>query len=142
MARKPTPNNVLKNRGSRRVRDEIEPSSGDVTPTRELSQEAKRAWDRICAELDAIGVLSPAYADLITMAASNLGVAEVAARDLDQRGHISITERGETKNPSFTVLATAEAAAHKLLSSLGLTPTTIGKLGVGKKENDNEFAEF
>ena len=142
MGRTRTPNSVLKSRGSKKVRDEIEPSSGKVIPTRNLSPHALIAWDHICAELEILGVLSPAYAHTITMAADSMGKSRVASEDIDTRGQISITERGETKNPSCTFMATMDAASHKFLSSLGLTPTTIGRLVGVQKEEANEFADL
>jgi P27 family predicted phage terminase small subunit len=142
MGRRKTPNAVLEKRGSKKTREEIAPPEGEVIPTRSLSPQARKAWDRVCAELKILGVLSPAYAEVITMAACSLGNAEVASDDINERGQISITERGETKNPSCTMLATMDAAAHRYLSSLGLTPTTIGNLIGRKKEESNPFADL
>ena len=90
--------------------------------------------------MDKLGILSPTYADSITIAAGAIGNIEIASRDLIERGHISVTERGETKNPSFTILTSSQGTAHKYLSLLGLTPTTIGKLVAVTKEEENEFA--
>jgi P27 family predicted phage terminase small subunit len=139
MARPRTPNKVLEARNSKHVRDEIEPEAGEVQPTYTLSAEGKQAWDRLCIELEKLGVLVPAYADFITIAAGAIGDIEIASRDLIERGHISITERGEAKNPSFTIKNASQTTAHKYLSALGLTPTTIGKLIGVKKEEENEF---
>lgn len=135
MGRNATPNTILKRRGSAKVREEIEPESGEVKPTYELSPEGALAWNRICTEMDKLGILKPTYADFVTIAAGAVGDIEIASRDLVERGHISITERGETKNPSFTIKTSAQQIAHRYLSALGLTPTTIGKLvGVEKQE--------
>jgi len=141
MGRRATPNTVLKKRGSKNTRDEIEPESGPVMPTYPLSEEGQRAWDRLCGELEKLGVLVPAYADSITIAAGAIGDIEIASRDLSERGHISLTERGETKNPSFTIKTSAQTIAHRYLTALGLTPTTIGKLTGAKKEETNPFLE-
>jgi len=86
-----------------------------------------------------IGLLSPTYAEVITIAADAIGDIEIAGADLLERGHISITERGEIKNPSWTIKLGAQTIAYKYLCSLGLTPTTIGKLTGVKKEEVNEF---
>jgi P27 family predicted phage terminase small subunit len=143
MARLPTPNAVLKSRGSKKVRaDEPEAEAGKVLPTMPLGDEAGRAFARVCQQLDGIGVLSPTYAETITQAAHALGDVEIASRDLDQRGHISITERGETKNPSWTIKVSAQATAHKYLMALGLSPTAIGKLTGAKTEEENPFANL
>ena len=91
--------------------------------------------------MEIMGTLSPAYADSITIAAGAIGDIEIASKDLQERGHISITERGETKNPSFTIKTSAQQIAHRYLSSLGLTPTTIGNL-IGRKPTvTNPFEE-
>jgi P27 family predicted phage terminase small subunit len=142
MARPKTPNSILKSKGSKKVRDEIEPEIGTIEPTYDLSPEGKKAWDRICVEMDKLGILSPAYADFVTIAAGAVGDIEIASRDLIERGHISITERGETKNPSFTIKTSAQTIAHKYLSALGLTPTTIGKLVKPNGDDGNEFADL
>lgn len=143
MARNKTPNEVLKKRGSKHAREnEPQARSGKVQTTRELTPEGSRAFDRICAELDALGYLSPTYSEMITIAADALGDIEIASDDLKKRGHISITERGETKNPSWTIKTSAQMAAHKYLTALGLSPTSIGKLTGIKKEEENPFADF
>ena len=142
MGRTRTLNSVLKSRGSKKVRDEIEAVTGEVAPTYDLSPEGAAAWNRICGEMDKLGVLSPTYADFMTIAAGAVGDIEIASRDLVARGHISVTERGETKNPSFTIKTSAQTVAHRYLTALGLTPTSIGKLVGVSKEEANEFADL
>lgn len=137
-----TPNAVLQKRGSKKVRDEIDPGTGTVAPVFDLPPEAQRAWDRIVAIMEQMGTLSPSYADAMTIAAGAIGHIEIASRDLTERGHISITERGETKNPSFTVLSSSQQIAHRYLSSLGMTPTSIGNLTGIKKEDHNPIADL
>lgn len=140
MARK-TPNTVLLSRGSNKTREEIPATSGQVLPSYELTPEGERAWKRITEQMEIMGTISPAYADSITIAAGAIGDIEIASADLRERGHISITERGETKNPSFTIKTSAQQIAHRYLSSLGLTPTTIGNL-IGRKATEvNPFEE-
>jgi len=142
MGRTRTLNSVLKSAGSKKVRDEIEPETGEVSPTYDLSAEGASAWNRICRELEKLGVLKPAFADFITIAAGAVGDIEIASRDLVARGHISLTERGETKNPSFTIKTSAQTVAHRYLTALGLTPTSIGKFTGLKSEEANEFADL
>lgn len=140
MGRIKTPNAILKKQGSKKVRDEIEPEAGAVSPTYSLGPEGEKAFLRICETMDALGILAPAYAEMITMTAGAVGNIEIATRDLIERGHISITERGETKNPSFTMLTSSQTQAQRGLTALGLSPTAIGKLTGGKKEGENPFA--
>jgi len=143
MGRHKTPNVVLKSRGSNKTRqNEPDAATGKVVPTMPLGAEAERAFKRVCQQLDGIGVLSPTYAETITQAAHALGDIEIASRDLDQRGHISITERGEIKNPSWTIKTSAQATAHKYLMSLGLSPTAIGKLTGTKPDDENPFKDL
>ena len=143
MGRNQTPNSVLLKRGSAKSRaNEPEPKDGAVVPTRLLSPLAMKSWDRICSELEHIGVLKPIYADLITIAADALADIEIASNDLTERGQISITERGETKNPSFTIKTTAQGVAFKYLSALGMSPTSIGKIAGVQKEESNPFLEL
>ena len=115
---------------------------GRVEPTRILGEEAQRAFDRICFELDSLGYLSPTYAEMITIAADSIGDIEIASEDLKKRGHLSITERGETKNPSWTIKTSAQMCAHRYLTALGLSPTSIGKLTGIKKPEANDFEGF
>ena len=142
MAGNKTPNVILKKRGSEKVRDEPEPRTGDVMPTYALSPEGGKAWHRLRIEMDAMGTLSPTFADFMTIAAGAIGNIEIASRDLIDRGHISVTERGETKNPSFTILTSSQQIAHRYLSALGLSPTSIGNLTRKKTEESNPFAEL
>lgn len=111
-----------------------------VAPTYRLSDEGKRAWDRICVEMQKLGTLSPAYADAMTVAAGAIGDIEIASNDLIERGHISITERGETKNPSFTIKTSAQTVAYRYLTALGLTPASAKKLTMSADEEGNEFS--
>ena len=141
MPRTPTPNAILKRRGSKKTRDEIDPASGEVMPTFALGEEGQKAFSRICDTLTELEILSPSYAELITITAGAVGNIEIATRDLTERGHISITERGETKNPSFTMLTSSQTQAQKGLIALGLSPTSIGKLTGGKKKTPNPFEE-
>ncbi len=143
MGRLKTPRAELQKRGSKHAaRNEPEAKEGKADPTRELSPEGFKAWERICAELEGIGYMSPTYAEMITIAADAIGDIEIASNDLITRGHISITERGETKNPSFTIKTTAQSIAYKYLTALGLSPTAIGKLTGAKKEEVNPFEEL
>lgn len=142
MSRNKTPNILLKKSGSTLFRpDEPEAKSGEVLPTRMLSSQGQKAFDRICEEINHLGLLSPTYAEVITIAADAIGDIEIASADLLERGHISFTERGETKNPSWTIKTSAQTIAYKYLCALGLTPTTIGKLTGAKKGETNEFDE-
>jgi P27 family predicted phage terminase small subunit len=143
MGRQKTPNKVLVARGSKKARtNEPEPADGEVVPTRELTPQGQAAWIRLCAQLDHLGYLSPTYADWITMAADAIGDVEIACEDLRARGHITITERGEVKNPSFTIKVSAQTTAYRYLTALGLSPTAIGKLAGTPKAEENPFAAF
>jgi P27 family predicted phage terminase small subunit len=113
-----------------------------IRPTREMTPEGQRAWDRICAELKLLGSLDSSFGEMITIAADAIGDIEIASADLRARGHISTTERGETKNPSWTIKVSAQTIAHRYLTCLGLSPTTIGKLTGGKKDEVNPFDEI
>jgi P27 family predicted phage terminase small subunit len=142
MARHKTPNTVLKNRGSTHVReDEPEAATGEVTPTFPMTGEGEKAFGRLCKELDLLGVLSPTYADFITIAADAIGDIQIAIDGLKSGGYISVTERGVAKNPFVTIKNSATTTAHKYLCALGLSPTSIGKLTGVKKEEVNEFDE-
>ena len=140
MGRPKTPNAILEKRGSKHIRkNEPEQAQGKVMPTRAMGEEGQRAFLRLCKEIDHLGVLSPTYAEIITIAADAIGDIEIASADLMARGHISQTERGETKNPSWTIKVSAQQVAHRYLCALGLSPTAIGKLTGVKKEEVNEF---
>ncbi len=121
---------------------QVAPLVGDVDPTFELNATAQLAFTRICGLMRDMGTLSPTYSDMITSTASAIGRMVLAEEDLNERGHISHSERGEVKNQSFTVYATAQSLAQKGLSALGLTPTTLGKIVTQPKEDTNPFSEF
>jgi P27 family predicted phage terminase small subunit len=117
-------------------------TKNELRPTRKLTPEGERAWSRICNEMKSLGVLQPSFVEMITIAADAIGDIEIASADLIERGHISITERGETKNPSWTIKVSAQTIAHKYLTCLGLSPSTIGKLTGAKKDEANPFDEI
>jgi len=121
---------------------EATPAQGDVIPTYELNDEAKAAFERIHSVMSEMGTLSPSYADLMTATASSIGRMIIADMDLDERGHISHSERGEVKNQSFNVYSTSQALAQKGLISLGLTPTSLGKIVTATKKQENPFSKF
>ena len=142
MARNKTPNNLLKNRGSKHVREnEPDAATGEVTPTFPMTEEGAEAFERLCKELELLGVLSPTYADFITIAADAIGDIQIAIDGLKSGGYISVTERGVAKNPFVTIKNSATTTAHKYLCALGLSPTSIGKLTGVRKEEINEFDE-
>lgn len=119
-----------------------EPVKGDVKPTFELNREAQEVFERLCGLMEKMGTLSPSYADLITTTASAIGRMILAEQDLNERGHISHSERGEVKNQSFTVYSSSLSLAQKGLGMLGLTPSTLGKMVVPTKVEENPFAMF
>ena len=121
---------------------EIQPLTGKVKPTYDLSKEGRDAFDRICGIMEKMGSLSPSYAEMITSTASAIGRMIIADNDLDERGHISHSERGEVKNQSFTVYSAAHTLAQKGLISLGLTPTSLGKITTPIKKEENPFSKF
>jgi phage terminase small subunit len=118
------------------------PATGKIPPTYDLNEIAVAAFDRIHSIMQEMGTLSPSYADIMTSTASAIGRMIIADMDLDERGHISHAERGEVKNQSFNVYSTSLALAQKGLASLGLTPTSLGKIVTATKKEENPFAKF
>ena len=116
--------------------------TGEVVATYELNDESKKVFNRICDIMKKMGTLSPSYADIITATASSIGRMIIADKDLDERGHISYSERGEVKNQSFNVYSTSQALAQKGLSSLGLTPQSLGKIAPSPEKEENPFTKF
>lgn len=116
--------------------------TGETKATYELNEEGQEAFDRICDLMKKMGTLSPTYAEIITATASAIGRMIIADADLNERGHISHSERGEVKNQSFNVYSTSQALAQKGLSSLGLTPASLGKITIPSKKDENPFSKF
>ena len=127
---------------AKKTKETAKATQGEVEPTYELNDESVQVFNRICDLMKKMGTLSPSYADIITATASAIGRMIIADNDLNERGHISHSERGEVKNQSFNVYSTSQALAQKGLSSLGLTPSSLGKVAVLKTPDENPFAKF
>ena len=143
MARTPTPNAILKNRGSRRVRkSEPEFTGGIGAPIRELSGVALTTWKEVSAELASVGIGSRVEAAALTCYCEAVADFVQACNDLDRMGMVVQTERGYTRNPACLIKNAAMQMIAKFASEFGLTPASRAKVQGPPKEEANEFDDF
>lgn len=143
MGRPPTPNQILKKRGSKHVRNhepEFKPGIGD--PPAVLRGVALDVWNETVAELKTAGIGSRVEAHTLSCYCQAVADFSAAQHEIDRDGMTVVTERGMTKHPAFTIKTQAWAAIHKFASAFGLTPSSRAKVHGPPKEDENEFDEF
>jgi len=144
MGRPMTPNAILKKRGSRRVREnepEFEGGIGD--PPAGMGGVALDTWREFVGELTAAGVVLTQIdrRNVINLCEAAQHCHD-AQEDIKAQGLKAMTERGETKNQSFTIQTTAATTFLRISSAYGCTPASRGKVVVPKKPKANKFDDL
>lgn len=86
---------------------------------------AKEAWVRWCDELEKLGLLSPAYGDVLLEAATCVGRIWQCERDVSKRGvnvPSSYGKKTMAMNRSVTAAVQYRNALQRFVSQLGLAP--------------------
>lgn len=143
MGRPCTPNAILKARGSKKVRDEVEFTGSLGPPPLGMGGVALATWQEFVGELTGAGIALTQIdrRNIINLceAAQHCHDAQV---DIKEHGLKSITERGETKNQSFTIQTTAAATFLRISSAYGCTPSSRGKIHGPPKAAANDFDDI
>lgn len=116
-----------------RARSHAEPVGDTPVPFFKLSAESQAAWDRITAELEAIGVCSATFEIMISLAACVLGEIAKLSNFCRENGHTynTTTTAGDIvpkRRPESVMLNRARSHAQSLLHDLGLSPKGIKNL--------------
>lgn len=143
MARKPIPNETLKNRGSRRARKSEPEFSGELgRPVRELSGFALDQWKFYVSELDKAKIGSRIDSAALTALCEAWGDFDAACTEIEKSGTVVETERGMTRNPACLNKNQAMVLIAKLSSEFGFTPSSRAKVQGPAKAPENDFAGF
>ena len=144
MARPLTPNAILKKRGSTRVRKNEPEFVGDIgEPPAEMDGVALETWHQFVGQLSAAGVqLTQIDRRNVINLCEAAQHCHDAQEDIKANGLKAITERGETKNQSFTIQTTAATTFLRISSAYGCTPASRGKVTVPTKPKPNKFADL
>jgi P27 family predicted phage terminase small subunit len=140
MPRPPTPNEILKARGSRRVRNdepEFDSVLGEAPP--EVQGRALEVWDELVKELGTVKVGTRVDAYALAEFCHAVAQSEDCARIIAEDGLSYNTERGIVKHPLTSVQSAASMRILKFASAFGLTPSSRGKITAPPKEKPNKF---
>jgi len=138
------PENVRRLHGEpnkRRHRVEPQPAERKPEPTDTLGLEARAVWDRLTAELDAMGILYAADGDPLAMLCSSVAVFREAERKLADEGLILEDRDGAPRrNPWWLIRRDALNEIMRLGSAFGLTPVARTHLATPGKPDDEPDA--
>lgn len=139
------------NPGHRPVRDAvklppsalIEPKWGEVFPgstraERRNRATAKRMWTKLAPTLSrSVGLTGEMQETLIDLCVTWARIDQ-GERALSMQGVIVETERGNVKNPWTTVLHQYRAHFRSIVGELGLTPSSLTRLGSPGDGDDDD----
>lgn len=130
-------------------------TSPDVaTPVLDMSEAEQEHFEALCAKLNSVGGDSDTFAHVITLCAKKLAEIELADLFIQEKGFfyeaVSSTAKKDEKkpqvllkkNPAVSQRAEAIRDAKALLAEMGLTQTSISKLGGAPKKPENKFGQF
>jgi P27 family predicted phage terminase small subunit len=135
-----TPNVILKQRGSSRVREnEPEFSGGFGDPPPELEGRALSEWEAVAPELEAVGMGSTVERTALIAYCRAVEAFHQANDDIKRLGSVVQSERGFTRNPACLNQNAAMGMILKFAIQFGMTPASRNKIEVPKKGEANEF---
>ena len=112
-----------------------------------LSAAASRIFDDACRSMDAMGILSPEWRDVIAAYASCQEEIEIYSAIIAQEGrtYTTTTQTGDTMyraRPEVAMRADAMRRAQTLRAELGLGPASKSRVSAGKKNEANPLDEI
>lgn len=144
---KPTPTAILGMRDSWRAKDrKNEPVARRGFPLRPFfldgDELASVEWERICDELDSMGILY--LADSMSIAGYCEAAAEFQrlAQTVREEGHTSVTDKGNViQHPLVGAKNKAAERMLKFACQFGLTPSARASIEVGNKHGSGDEDE-
>lgn len=137
---KPTPTHLRVLRGDRKDRINVtEPKPKKQKPRCPdwLSDEAKAVWRRTTKQLDSMGILYAADADIIVAYSHAVVNYQKATHLVEQHGILVEGRRdGMVTNPAVRVQRDSAQLIRQLASELGLTPSSRSRLSVDQENAD------
>ncbi|MBL4837382.1 MAG: P27 family phage terminase small subunit [Kordiimonadaceae bacterium] len=154
--RKPTAPHLKTIQGGRdRKGKKAAVTSVDVAgPVLDMSDVEQEHFTALVAKLSGVGGDSDTFAHVITLCAKKLAEIELSDAFILDKGFfyevISSTANKDDeaptkllkKNPAVSQRAEAIRDAKALLAEMGLTQTSIGKIGGGQQKSSNNFGKF
>lgn len=117
--------------------------SSAVAPST-LSEAAFAHFETLRARIAGLGLDSATYSEALTLAAMRMEEIDACNADIALHGRVimSETDRGGQPilraNPAVTMRNEAMRHLQSLLAEFGLTPSSIGRVGVKKKDNTKQ----
>lgn len=107
-----------------------------------FSDEEKIIWRELLKDMKSMGILSSDQRQVMIAYCTAYAGWQMAKRQFDECGGIITDSRGEPKrHPAGTDMHKHRESLNKLLSEMGLTPASRGKLvSMNLKEDDNPIA--
>lgn len=143
--RKPKPIETKRaagNPGKRKLQDGIDKVDGLPEAPDHLSELAREEWDRIVAQMTAMGTLGRENRAVLAIYCQNWGLLVTAENMVAVEG--AVTKAPKTgvamHNPWLTVARRASEIVARLAAELGLTPASRQRVAAtGGKKSSNRF---
>ena len=105
-----------------------------------LQGAAREAWDRLCEELAASGVLTTADMEVVALLAAEWARLVDAEQHLAETGPVMTSPNGHlVQNPWLWVVRASAKDVLRLLTELGLTPASRARVSGPKSTVDDDF---
>lgn len=100
-------------------------------------------WERICEELDGMGLLRSCDRAMLVAYCQAWGQFEEASQRLKKTGTVTTTDKGnEIQHPLVGVLNKAVERMLKIVTQFGLTPAARSRIETGTAEHRDALEEF
>lgn len=115
-----------------------------MTAPASMSDAAKAHFDMLLSRVTALGLNSSTYTEILALAAERMEEIDECRESIKLHGRVieSETDRGGNPilrpNPAVTMKNEAMRHLQSLLAEFGLSPSSIGKVGVKKKEPEKK----
>jgi P27 family predicted phage terminase small subunit len=130
-------------RADRINRREPTAPAGRPEPPAYLDAEARAKWDDLVSTAEAMGTLTQAEGEAITLYAQAYSRKRKAEAHLETHGIAIETESGGLKaNPALRVIESCEAIMFRILSEFGLMPAAKSKVHIQQPAASDKLTEF
>jgi P27 family predicted phage terminase small subunit len=128
--------------------DAPKPQEGSPEAPDKFTARQAELFGRLTARLQALGIASPSYTEMLMLAARRWAEIEECDRLIEQYGRVYETtnqggDRALKQNPAVAMKNEAERHLQSLLAEFGLSATAIGKAKAVKNgAPSSEWREF
>jgi P27 family predicted phage terminase small subunit len=109
-----------------------------------LSRTARKEWNRIVPELEALGILGVIDGVALAAYCQNYARWIAAEAEIENRGILITTPNGDLKrNPAVGIAADAMKLMKSFLIEFGMTPSSRSRVKIcEKRKDDSQWDEF